>query len=178
MKVIFLDFDGVINNWDHFETIDINSVMILKYIQEQTNSFIVATTSQKYSFQKNHNTSFKETNFYKICSLLKKLGITINDVTPLVKGNRFLEIKEYLNSHKNITEYLILDDEYIDDSLKDHQVLIDLYNGLQKEHIIPSINILNGILGFYPKDYDTKMSKEEVLVRINNYHLTKKINNN
>ena len=32
MKVIFLDFDGVINNWDVYDGVDVNNVRILKQI--------------------------------------------------------------------------------------------------------------------------------------------------
>lgn len=174
MKVIFLDFDGVINNWDHFDDIDINCIKILKYIKEKTNSYVVAITSQKYSIQENKSIPYEKTIFGKTCLILKKLGIEINDITPLVNKNKCLEIKEYLNTHKNITEYLILDDEYIDDSLKEHQVLLYLYNGLQNEHINPSIDILNGILGFYPSNYNTKLTIEENYIRINKYHLSRK----
>lgn len=35
MKVIFLDFDGVINNWDNPDLVDANSVEILKLIISQ-----------------------------------------------------------------------------------------------------------------------------------------------
>lgn len=174
MKVIFLDFDGVINNWDHFNDVDINCIKILKYIKEKTNAYIVAITSQKYSIQETKSIPHEKTIFWKTCLILKKLGIEVNDVTPLVNKSKCLEIKKYLNTHKNITEYLILDDEYIDDSLKDHQVLLDLYNGLRNEHINPSINILNGILGFYPPNYNTKLTIEENYIRINKYHLLRK----
>ena len=30
MKCIFLDFDGVINNWFHFEGIDLDNANVLK----------------------------------------------------------------------------------------------------------------------------------------------------
>lgn len=177
MKVIFLDFDGVINNWDHFDDIDNECVAILKHIKETTNSIIVATTSNKYSFQA-HNANIEFTKFFETVLKLKKQEVEINDVTPLVNKNRCLEIKEYLDKHPQIEHYLILDDEYIDDSLKEHQVFLDLYNGLQKEHIKPSIDILNGKLGFYPPNYNTKETPEELNIRINHYHLSKKINKN
>ena len=173
MNVIFLDFDGVINNWDHFDNIDINCVKILKYIKEKTNSIVVATTSNKYSFQ-SLNTPLEKTKYFEIVTKLKELGVEISDVTPLVNKNRCLEIKKYLETHSNIENYLILDDEYIDDSLKEHQVFLDLYKGLQLEHIEPSINILNDILGFYPPNYNTLETEEELNKRINNYHNIKK----
>ena len=173
MKVIFLDFDGVINNWNHFDGIDVKCVEILKYIKQTTNSSIVATTSNKYSFQA-HGQSLQKTRFYQMVMELKHLGVEIQDITPLVNKNKSLEIQEYLENHKEVTQYVILDDEYIGDKLKEHQVFLDLYRGLQEEHIMPSINILNGKLGFYPPNYNTKETPEELNARINRYYLTKK----
>ena len=173
MNIIFIDFDGVINNWDHFDDIDINCVKILKYIKEKTNSIIVATTSNKYSFQ-SLNTPLEKTKYFEIVTKLKELDIEISDITPLINKDKRLEIKEYLRIHPEIANYLILDDEYIDDSLKEHQVFLDLYNGLQLEHIEASINILNGKLGFYPPNYNTLETPEDLNKRINDYHNTKK----
>ena len=53
MKVIFLDFDGVINNWNNFDGVDINNVLPLLEIVKITDAKIVATSSNKYSFQVN-----------------------------------------------------------------------------------------------------------------------------
>lgn len=43
MKVIFLDFDGVINNWDNFDGVDYNNVSRLIKIINSTGAVIVAT---------------------------------------------------------------------------------------------------------------------------------------
>ena len=45
MKCIFLDFDGVINNWYHFDGVSIENAMILKKIIELSDAKIIATTS-------------------------------------------------------------------------------------------------------------------------------------
>lgn len=58
-----------------------------------------------------------------------------------------MEIKKYLEEH-DVFEYVIIDDELIGEELQEHQVFLDLYKGLQEEHIIPIIRILNGLLGF------------------------------
>ena len=52
MKVIFLDFDGVINNWEYFEGIDYNVKYLLEIINS-TGAKVVATSSKKYQFQRN-----------------------------------------------------------------------------------------------------------------------------
>ena len=99
------------------------------------------------------------------------MGVTIDGVTPLVNCNRALEIIEYLNANKDFQNYVILDDEVIEnEQLIDHQVYLDLYKGLQEEHKKPALDILNGRLGFYPKDYNRNETSEDRIRRINEYY--------
>lgn len=173
MKVIFLDFDGVINDWYTMNSISEKSIKILKFIVEESNAKIVVTSSNKYSFQKNSN-SLENTLCYKIyIQSLINHGLEIYDFTPCILKNRELEIKEYLKSHPEIREYLILDDDYIFKEMLNHEVFIDLYKGLSEEHVIPSLKILNGILEFYPKNIDINESYEKRLIRINKYYIKK-----
>lgn len=174
MKVIFLDFDGVINNWEHFNGVDYNNVKFLLEIIKLSNAKVVATTSNKYSFQMYPDVDYKNTNYFKYVTTLKDMGIEIFDVTPYVDRNREHEISKYLELHHEIEQYLILDDEYVGDSLKEHQVILDLYNGICEEHIEPSLNILNGKLGLYPNDYDTSITPEQWLLRMNKHHSLRK----
>ena len=51
---------------------------------------------------------------------------------------------------------------------------MDMYNGLREEHVKPSVDILNGKLGFYPLDFNFNESLEERMIRINKYHSKKK----
>lgn len=174
MKVIFLDFDGVVNNWEHFNEIDYNNVKFLLEIIKVTGAKVIATTSNKYSFQRNPDINYRDTNYFRYVTGLMDIGVEIFDVTPYVEGNRELEICEYLKIHPDIEQFLILDDDYIMDSLIEHQVFLDLYNGICAEHVKPSIDILNGKLGFYPQNFNFDETIEERMVRINQYHLRKK----
>lgn len=170
MKVIFLDFDGVINNWNHFDGVDINNVKILKEILLKEKAYIVATTSNKYSFQRENGIDYYSSNYYNnYVKYLNELAVEIYDITPYVKENKTLEIKEYIKKH-NIKHYVIIDDELLSPVLQDHQVLIELYTGLQEKHIEPVLKILNNQLGFYPADYNKDETQEEMLIRINNYY--------
>ena len=54
--------------------------------------------------------------------------------------------------------------------MQKHQVLTDLYLGLQPHHIEPIINVLNENLGFYPPNYNLNETAEEQIIRINEYH--------
>ena len=170
MKCIFLDFDGVINNWYHFDGVSIENVMILKKIIELSDAKIIATTSNKYSLQRLDKVDYYKSIFYiNYVKFLNELGIQIHDLTPFVDANRTLEIKKYIEEHQ-IEQYVILDDELIEEELQEHQVFLDLYRGLQEEHIIPALNILNGNLGFYPPNYDRNETPEELNYRINSYY--------
>ena len=170
MKCIFLDFDGVINNWYHFDGVSIENVMILKKIIELSDAKIIAITSNKYSLQRLDKVDYYKSIFYNnYVKFLNELGIQIHDLTPFVDSNRTLEIKKYIEEHQ-IEQYVILDDELIEEELQEHQVFLDLYRGLQEEHIIPALNILNGNLGFYPPNYDRNETPEELNYRINSYY--------
>lgn len=171
MKVIFLDFDGVINNFNKDLIVDYDNVKYLLEIIMATGAKIVATTSNKYSFQKYGSEAI---GYYRYVKLLKEYGIEIYDVTPLVNLNRELEIITYLKTHPEVSEFLILDDDYVINSLREHQVFLDLYNGIGEEHVAPSVNILSGNLGFYPPDFNFSETIEERIVRINKYHSRKK----
>lgn len=52
MKIIFLDLDGVLNNWYHPELIDKKNALVLKKILELSKAKVVLTSSNKYSFQR------------------------------------------------------------------------------------------------------------------------------
>lgn len=170
MKVIFLDFDGVINNWYHFDGVAIENAMILKQILLRADAKIVVTTSNKYDLQRNRVVDYYSSNYYiKYVRYLNKLGIKIDDMTPYVNGDRSLEIKRYLQEH-SIEQFVIIDDELVDSSLQEHQVFLDLYMGLQEKHIKPALRILNGQLGFYSREYNRNETFEELSARINSYH--------
>ena len=102
------------------------------------------------------------------------MGVEIYDFTPYVNGNREEEIIKYLSEHSEITDYLILDDDYVFENLKDHEVFVDLYKGICSEHVLPSINILNGNLGFYPVNFINYESEKEKCKRINEYYNKKR----
>jgi len=101
---------------------------------------------------------------------LEKFGIRVDGVTPMVQKKRLLEIRKYLEEHNDVEQFLIIDDEIFGYDFMDHLVYVDLYKGLQPEHIKPSLDILNGKLGFYPLNYDVTETSHQRLVRINKYY--------
>lgn len=175
MRCIFLDFDGVINNWDQFDGVSIKNATILKRIIDSSNAKVIVTSSNKYELQRSNSIDYFKSNLYvTYIKPLNDLGIEIYDLTPMIDCDKTLEIKRYVEEN-DVDQYVILDDELVGEELQDHQVFLDLYRGLQEEHIIPALNILSGDLGFYPLNYDRTETPMELNIRINEYYNTKSL---
>lgn len=142
MKIIFLDIDGVLNyqaylvNHSQTDNIDPNKIAILKELIAQTNSNIVITSSWRIS----------QNMYKKLKCIFKNYDIKIYDQTINLHGQRGMEIKQYLQKHINISNFVILDDDIFSDYdsyLISHLVKTSFYqNGLTKEHIEIAKNIL------------------------------------
>lgn len=170
MKIIFLDLDGVLNNWYQPDLIARENLNILKKILALSKAKIVLTSSNKYPLQRQNIKNITGSYLEKYVKIIQNEGISIYDVTPYVKEDRSLEIKAYLESNTNITDFVIIDDELVTPDFLKYQVLLDWDRGLQEEHIKPVLAILNGNLGFYPKDYNINETPEQKLIRINKFY--------
>jgi len=169
IKAIFLDFDGVINDYLTMNEINDYNVEILKRIIAQTDAKIVVTSSHKYPWQMANNQEGMLKN-NGIIKGLRERGVDVFDCTPMVENReREQEIIEYLKKHPEIIQYVILDDDYIIEALKEHEIFLDLQAGLRERHIIPTIRILNGELNFYHDCTDEQLNEtpEERLIRMN-----------
>jgi len=157
-KVIFLDYDGVLNNpyymttksWEfrkqpkcgYESDFDIKRVKILKEICEETKAKVVVTSSWRGDIE--------------AIAWLKDKGIPIIDTTPEVlrRGHRGDEIRAFLDQHE-VDQYLIFDDETSDfnSELMEHVICTrenylddlkeDWCSGLQKKHILWAKSMLN-----------------------------------
>lgn len=174
MKIIFLDLDGVLNNWNHPELIDEKNALVLKKLLKLSNAKIVLTSSNKYSFQREGLKSIEGSYLEKYLQELKRLEIPIYDITPYKGEDKTAEIRAYLESNPLVTDFVIIDDELVDESLWKYQVYLDLYKGLEEEHLGPSLDILEGKPNYYLENFDLEESSEHRLVRINRYHSLKK----
>lgn len=136
MKVIFLDFDGVLNSDEYFERtkddkinrseFDDNSLKILREIINLTDAKIVVTSTWK-----------ELRRFDKVKEYLESHGILVYDTTRKIDFKRGEEIRDYLSSHKDISEFVIVDDEVFPDfnELTKYLVKTDFYSGgLKEEH--------------------------------------------
>lgn len=170
MKIIFLDLDGVINDYLTFDKVNPSNVNILKEIIEKTNAQIVLTSSHKYPLQENprYQKDYKKYLLkIKYLKELQEMKIEVVDIIPYVNRNREEEIQAYLEKHQEIKEYLILDDDFLIKSCQEHEIYLDLASGLRAEHIKPALNILNGNLGLYSDNPDIEESPSQRCLRMN-----------
>lgn len=117
MKVIFLDVDGVLNSEHWYKSnhkkhpercrtdtaIDPRFVRNLKKIVDRTGAKIVlsATCRGTVKTKKNHY----------LRKILKEHGLEIYDYTPNTGMERGIDIQEWLNHHRDVTNIVILDDD-------------------------------------------------------------------
>ena len=114
MKVIFLDVDGVLNSDEYFDRvknlhiqgiqseIDVNKISLLKRAMDETGAKVVLSSSWRYTEMGK-----------ELRKLLSNYGIYA-DITPLIENKRGLEKKQWLLEHKNVENFVILDDEVFD----------------------------------------------------------------
>jgi len=136
-NIIFLDFDGVLNNarflmnntnqWPHFLMVE--KIDILNRILDQTNANIVFSTSWRENFTTIQLIDIMEQAGFKH-------GIRCIGKTPITfECNRALEISEYVSAN-SVDNYAILDDNAneLHGQLK-KTVLIDNQTGIMDENI-------------------------------------------
>ena len=154
MKIIFLDFDGVMDTayYDHVLAkegkpgndeygiiFDPNSVKNLKYIIDQTGADIVVTSSWKYLM-----------NYQDFLNMWKarELPGFVTDVTPNIHGSRCRgdEIDAWLKDYKSQCQYVILDDLGAD-NFNSHQIprllIVNPFYGIDEDIAHRAILLLN-----------------------------------
>lgn len=152
VKAIFLDIDGVLNNSKHLTELmnllgkkqyfsiinqmheipfDYRSCKLLKALIKETGADIILSSTWRMN-----NNGIEIIEDYA--------GIPIKDTTPILDTIRGKEIKQYINEHREITQYVILDDDT--DMLKEqmgHFVKVNNKIGFTITEYIQCRNILN-----------------------------------
>ena len=167
MKVIFLDIDGVLNNYnswrkrkEYYDTykiiissIDEECVRRLSEIVRITGAKIVLSSSWRGDWANGVN-NLKLEESKQLQKLFDKYNIEIVGITPcLPKSNnpnerytswRENEIKYYLETHLEIDNYCVIDDEDFDlKSLQENLIKINSEYGIEDKHVEKAIQILN-----------------------------------
>ena len=148
MKVIFLDFDGVLNSPQYLRScceglaIDPAKMALFKELVDTTGARIVLTTSWREHWS-DHTAECSDIGT-KINSIFEANGMQIFSKTPELGGRREWEIKSWLAEHPEVISYVVLDDMLLsDDALNDHYVKISSYfGGLDETDVQNAIKIL------------------------------------
>ena len=153
MKVIFLDFDGVLNSEKYVKghmgaeygvLIDPLKMPLLKQIVNATNAQIVlSTTGREHRDKKLQNC---DDTGIEINEIFRKHGLRILDKTPILSRQREDEIAAWLKSNQQIENFVVLDDRFLDSEIiRGHFVKTSGYaKGLDKASVDMAIEILNG----------------------------------
>lgn len=160
MNAIFLDIDGVLNtpkSKSHcgiYLGIDKSRAKILAAIVEATNSELILTSTWKLAWEPYGNyTEPQESHWFQAAKYLDnhlkaKAGLKIKDKTREKNfSSRGAGILSYLNTHPEITNWVVLDDELFQDysyynQIMQHLVLTIKKYGLTEEDADAAIKIL------------------------------------
>ena len=157
MKVIFLDFDGVLNSAQYDKIRDLVSntnldetrMPLLKRIVDETGAVIVLSTSWRSHWHKKENECSPIGVW--INAIFAKYGMTIYDKTPQLsfQAGRQKEILSWLEyPPERVESYVILDDDGLGwGKLSDRLIKTSPHigKGLEEEHVQKAIALLNGM---------------------------------
>lgn len=143
MKIIFLDFNGVLDTHDNMDEINQDNLNRLKQIVDECDAKVVISSSIKNSYF--HTGHFSEL-FQRIKKEIENVGIEVIGITPNA-DTREEEIELYLKEHPEVEKFCILDDDYEMLRLKDNIVKLpsqmqDGQMGLNDEYMNMAIEIL------------------------------------
>ena len=144
MKVIFLDFNGILDTYDNMDVIDSDNLNRLKRIVLETGAKVVISSSNKNNYWRSGQ--IRGILKYMIDSLVE-VGIEVVGLVPMM-DSREDEINAYLTMHPEIDSFVILDDDYEMPSLNDNliklpcQMIGPEQTGLEDCHVETAINIL------------------------------------
>ena len=164
MKVIFLDVDGVLNNklflkkrriilkenkGIYIPRLDDKNFIALKTLVERTNAKIILSSYWRYYFDKNlmPNNNGLHNHGIDLTLKLRKHNLSLKDKTS-TDLTRFQKrgdiIKEYLHTHEDIDNFVILDDDNIMKEFTDtNLVQTKPEYGLTMSDVKKAENILN-----------------------------------
>lgn len=144
MKVIFLDFNGILDTYDNFDVIDNDNLNRLKRIVLETGAKVVISSSNKNNYWRSGQ--IRGILKYMIDSLVE-VGIEVVGLVPMM-DSREDEINAYLTMHPEIDSFVILDDDYEMPSLNDNliklpcQMIGSEQRGLEDKYVEKAIEIL------------------------------------
>ena len=169
MNIIFLDVDGVLNSYAYFQEVKAKNgrvktneqirdyhLQMLAKIYHECNAKIVLSSTWRELVDLKDNKSAAEMYKY-LNQSLAKYGMEIYDRTPIIRFDRPLEIRTWIEEHQHLGKinFVSLDDdageeEYIHYGIAEHLIHTTYWDddinksGLQEEHVKKAIKILRG----------------------------------
>lgn len=153
MKVIFLDFDGVISTYQSKWNLSIEKLLLLRQIVDNTQAKIVVTSSWKVGkqnvedFRDSLYINWRTNNIQsKNQEIMCDFVNSIYDITDSNGNCRGKEIQRWLDKHTDeVDSYVIIDDDtdMLDEQLYNF-VQTDGYYGLSDRTVSLAIDVLNG----------------------------------
>lgn len=170
MKVIFLDIDGVLNSRHRLLkqkkkdpsfkvnafTVEDHKLKLLKHIVESTDSCVILSSSWRFGKTGYLESLLSSYNIVVVGSTCDGVSLDYRDKRCKTwyldeEGNGYThdkgaEILKYINNHKKITNYVVLDDEekYIEEWIpKEHFVKTAFHWGLTENKALQVISKLN-----------------------------------
>ena len=155
MKVIFLDFDGVITTLKSKYKLDSDALSLLGKIINSTDAKIVISSSWRQRTLDSTIKALQDTSDFRLNGIVfpfidrivgitdRIYGVALTDKEKHISLLRGVEIREWLHEHPEVTNYVILDDD--SDMLLEqanHFVKTDTYEGLTNKNVEQAIDIL------------------------------------
>jgi len=148
MRVLFLDFDGVLNSvqflqaYKRWDILDPTAVEYLNLIVQETQCEVVVSSTWRLLYK-----------IPDLCGILREQGKyrgRLLGATPHGSGTstrRGDEIDAWLSQHPEVTSYVILDDEISDMNTHHapHIVKTEFSTGLQRHHYERVVQLFESI---------------------------------
>lgn len=148
MKILFLDFDGVLNDSEHrrnfgniFAGIDKSRMPLLKDLIDSTGAKIVLITSLREYWNKNPD----RCDYYgeTINQVFAEYGLEVYDKTPVLEGDsRANEILDWIYNNPGFENFVVIDDGDLGTSFL-YKNFVQPRDGLEEEHVKKAVEILN-----------------------------------
>lgn len=150
MKVIFVDFDGVLNTEKYVRScsefgliIDPSKMVLLEQIIDATDAKIVLSTSWREHWDEEPKNC--DNIGIEINNIFEQYGLHIFGKTPILNSCREDEIAAWLKSNPHITNFAVIDDRFLDsERIREHFVKTSGYSkGLDDASVERATEILN-----------------------------------
>lgn len=149
MKVIFLDFDGVLNSntynasqWKPGVLIDPSRMILLKRLVDATAAKIVLSTSWKEHW--NQDESCCDDTGILINRIFEEHGLKIFDKIPDTETGRADGIASWLAAHPDTEQFVVIDDMPLGSGILKNRCILTsrLRQGLDEDDVRQAVKML------------------------------------